>query len=99
MALVEDLDAFLADWGVICSTASTPQFLGMVDQPDQLMDLQRVSAHSRQYELTYVTSSVSLARDMPVTVTEGPAAGSYTVREAPRQVDDGAFSTVLLSKV
>lgn len=95
MAFVEDLAAFLADWGVICSTAAAPQFLGMVDQPDQLMDLQRVTAHSRQYELTYRTAQVTLTRDQAVT-----AGGvSYVVREAPRQVDDGAFSRVLLSKV
>lgn len=94
MAIVEDLAAFLADFGVECS-AGVVQFTGLLDQPDELMDLQRVSAHSRQYELTYRTAQVTLARDQAVT-----AGGvSYVVREAPRQVDDGAFSRVLLSKV
>ena len=49
----------------------------------------------RQYELTYVTDSVTLTRGTAVTV----AGVSYQVREAPRQLDDGAFSAVLLSRV
>jgi hypothetical protein len=94
MALVEDLDEFLRDFGVPC-TSGASSFLGLLDQPDELMDLQRVGAHSRQYELSYRTSAVALARDASVVV----AGAAYTVREASRQVGDGAFSRVLLSKV
>lgn len=93
MAFTEDTAAFLADWGRPCQ-AGAVSFTGMLDQPDELMQLQRASVHSRQYELTYRTSDVELQRSDAVTV-DGQA---YTVREAPRQVDDGAFSRVLLSK-
>jgi hypothetical protein len=93
MAFDEDLGAFLEDFGVPCR-AGAVNFTGLLDQPDELMQLQRASAHSRQYELTYITTAVALTRDQEVTVN-GVA---YTVREAPRQVDDGAFSRALLSK-
>jgi hypothetical protein len=94
MALVEDLDAFIDDFGVPCS-AGAVQFTGLLDQPDELMDLQRITAHSRQYLLTYKTAAVTLTRDAAVSVN----GVGYTVREAPRQVDDGAFSRALLTKV
>lgn len=94
MSFAEDLSVFLADFGVPC-IAGAAQFMGLLDQPDQLLDLQRASAHSRQYELTYRTAQAVLVRDQAVTVN----GGAYTVREAPRQVDDGAFSRVLLTKV
>lgn len=93
MAIVEDLDAFVEDFGVSCSAGGV-SFTGLLDQPDELMDLQRITAHSRQYLLTYKTAAVTLTRDVAVTV----AGVAYTVREAPRQVDDGAFSRVLLSR-
>ncbi|MEY2891165.1 MAG: hypothetical protein RJA98_1073 [Pseudomonadota bacterium] len=94
MAFVEDHGAFLADFGVPC-IAGSAQFLGLLDQPDEVLDLTRASAHSRQYQLTFITTAATLRRDDPVSV-DGRA---YQVREAPRQVDDGAFSTVLISKV
>ncbi|WP_428421962.1 head-tail joining protein [Methylibium sp.] len=99
MAFDEDLDAFLAEFGVPCTFGGTP-FLALLDQPDQLMDLQRVQAHSRQYELTFRTDAAALVRDMAGTVERPKGVfTAYTVREAPRQVDDGAFSKVLISKV
>lgn len=93
MAFVEDTQAFLDDWGKPCQAGAT-QFIGMLDQPDEILSLQRVNVHSRQYELTYATASVTLARDVSITV-DGQA---FTVREAPRQFDDGAFSRALLTK-
>ena len=93
MAFEEDLEAFLEDFGKPCQ-AGAVAFTALLDQPDELMQLQRASVHSRQYELTYITTAVSLARDQAVTVNGAP----YTVREAPRQIDDGAFSRVLLTK-
>lgn len=92
--ITEDLAVFLADFGLPC-VAGGVSFLGLLDQPDELLELQRASAHSRQYELKYCTADVTLARDASLTVN-GVA---YTVREAPRQVDDGAFSRALLTKV
>jgi len=93
MAFEEDPSVFLEDMGLPCVAGATT-FLGLLDQPDELMQLQRVNVHSRQYELTYLTAAVALARDQAVTVN----GSAYTVREAPRQVDDGVFSRVLLSK-
>lgn len=89
----DDLDDFLADFGVPCTAGST-SFVALLDQADELLDLTRVAAHSREYLITYRTSAVSLTRGQAVTV-DGVA---YTLREAPRQVDDGAFSRALLSK-
>jgi hypothetical protein len=92
--LAEDFDAFLADFGVAC-VAGAVTFMGVLDQPDELVEFQRANAHSREYELTYRTAVATLTRGQTLTV----AGVAYTVREAPRQVDDGAFSRVLLSKV
>jgi hypothetical protein len=93
MALLEDLGAFLADFGVPC-VAGASQFLALLDQPDEILDLGHASAHSRQYLITYRTSDATLTRGATVAVNSV----AYTVREAPRQVDDGAFSRCLLSK-
>lgn len=93
MAFTEDPSVFLADFGKPCLAGAT-SFVGLLDQPDELLALQRVHVHSRQYELTYITAEVDLTREAAVTV-DGQA---YTVREAPRQVGDGVFSRVLLSK-
>jgi hypothetical protein len=94
----EDLVPFLADFSQSCS-AGAVQFMGLLDQPDELMQMQRgttlrASAHSSEYELTYATAHVTLTRGLPVTV----AGIAYSVREAPRQIDDGVFSVVTLSR-
>jgi hypothetical protein len=94
MAFAEDLSVFLADFGVACS-AGAVSFVGIVDQPDEILELARAGAVSRQYELTYRSDAVTLTRGGAVTV----AGVAYQVREAPRQVDDGAFSRALLTKV
>jgi len=96
--LDEDLDAFLEEFGDDC-TAGATAFRAIADQPDALLDVQRASVHSREYEITYRTDAVALVRDQAVTIVTGRAAGAYTVREAPRRLDDGAFSACLLSKV
>lgn len=93
MLIVEPLDAYLADFGVVC-IAGPITFLGILDQPDELVELQHAGAHSREHELTYRTTAVVLVRNQAITV----AGVAYTVREAPRQIDDGAFSRALLSR-
>lgn len=93
MSFTEDLDAFLADFGVPCLAAGTA-FMALLDQPDELLPLGRAVAHSRQYALTYRSDAVVLAREAEVVVAGIP----HVVREAPRQIDDGAFSSVLLSR-
>lgn len=90
----EDLDVFLADFGVPCQAGATA-FVALLDQPDEVMDVGRAAGVSRQYQLTYRTDAVTLTRNQAVTVN-GVA---HTVREAPKQLDDGAFSQVLTSKV
>ena len=94
----DDASVFLRDFGKPCSAMLTEgdapvPFVGMLDQPAAILDLGRVSAHSIEYELTFATNAVRLARNTPVRV-DGVA---YTCREAPRPIDDGLFSTVLLS--
>lgn len=91
---LDDLDAFTADMGTPCVADNGAAFTALLDQPDQLLDLQRVAVHTREYEITYRTSAVTLARGQTVSV----AGVSHTVREAPRQLDDGAFSVALLTK-
>lgn len=89
----EDLQPYLADFGVPC-VAGSVTFTGLLDQPDELLDLTRVNVHSRQYELTYITAQAALVREQDITVN-GVA---YIVREAPRQVDDGVFSRAILTR-
>lgn len=96
----DDTAFFLRDFGKPCSATVTEgdapvQFVGMLDQPAAILDLGRASAHSIEYELTFETEAVRLARLTPVRV----AGVAYVCREAPRPIDDGTFSTVLLTKV
>ena len=93
MSFAEDLDAFTADFGVPCM-ANNVAFMGLLDQPAEVLTLGRTAAHSRQYELTYRSDAVVLVRDATVLVSGIP----HQVREAPRPVDDGAFSLVLLTR-
>lgn len=93
MAFVEDLQPFLADFGVPC-VFGAQQFLALLDQPDEIKELPWAAGHTRQYTITYRTDQATLKRDDVGTV-DGVA---YTVREAPKQVDDGAFTKALLSK-
>jgi len=90
----EDASAFLADMGVPCVAGATT-FRGILEQPDQVLGLGRVSVMSTEFELSYVSSAVTLTRGQAVTV----AGRAFTVREAPRLVDDGLFSVVPLSEV
>lgn len=89
----EDLDAFLADFGLPC-VAGVVSFTGILDQPDEVLNLTHADALSREYDLTYKTAAVTLTRGGALTV-DGVA---FTVREAPRQIDDGAFTRARLSK-
>ena len=86
---------FLADFGVDLVGPGAVGFRALLDQPDELLGLGDVNAVSRQYAATFASADITLARGD--TVTQG--ATSYTVREKPRQIGDGAFSQALLSKV
>ena len=88
----EDLDVFLQDFGVVCTSGGVT-FQGLLDEADRLVQMQRVNVSAREYELTFITDAVVLRREQTLTV----AGKAYTVRQAPQQIDDGAFSTVLIS--
>ena len=94
MPFAEDLSVYMADFGSLC-VASGVAFRGVLDQPDDVLDFQRGSVHTRSYDLRYITAAVPLKKGDLLTV-EGQA---MEVRDAPRQLDDGAFSVVRLSKV
>lgn len=94
MPVAEDLPVFLLDFGVPC-IAGVSSFVGILDQPDEIEQLGYAPVQSTDYTLTYITAQAVLRRGDPISVNGVP----YTVREAPRQQDDGAFSRVLLSKV
>lgn len=93
MAFVEDLSVFLADFGVPCVFGAA-QFAAIFGQEDDVLELPRAGTVSRQYTITYRTDQATLTRGQAGTV----AGVAYTVREAPKQVDDGAFTRCLLSK-
>lgn len=93
MPFAENPSLFLRHFGVPC-IANGAQFLGLLDQPDAIQQMQRVKVHTREYELTYISAVAVLSVGGSVTVDGAP----YTVREVPRQLDDGVFSVVLLTK-
>ena len=91
MALTEDLDTFLADFGVTCTSGATTA-KGLLDMPSQVISDGMVL--STDYTLTTRTSSFgSLIRGDSITV-DGTA---YTVREA-MLMDDGKFVQLGLQK-
>ena len=84
---------YLADFGLPCIFGAA-SFLGILDQADEVQDFAPAKARSRQYTLRYASAQAVLTRGLAGTV----AGVAYTVREAPDQVGDGLFSTVLLTK-
>ena len=96
----EDPSLFLADFGLPCAaiqaelTQEPVYFTAILDTPATVMQLGHAAAMSVEYELTFASAAVSLTRGQQV-VANGT---TYTVREAPRPIDDGAFSSVLLTK-
>jgi hypothetical protein len=87
-------DATMLDLGAKECVAGGVAFVAFLEQPDEVVQLQRADAVSSQYQLMYRRSAVTLARAQSLTV-DGV---TYTVREVPRKLDDGAFGTALLSK-
>jgi hypothetical protein len=91
MAFTENLDAFLADFGVSC-TAGAVSALGILDMPGQLISDGMVLTT----DFTLIAKAVnfgSLIRGDAITVD----AVSYTVREA-MLLDDGRFVQIALQK-
>ncbi len=92
MAISEDLNLFLDDFGVSC-TAGAVSALGILDMPSQVLAGEMVL--STDYTLTARTADFgSLIYGDAITV----AGVSYQVRET-RLIDDGAFVEIGLAKV
>lgn len=93
MAITENLDPFLADFGVDVTTSGGATFKAIFDAPDEIIAGGMVL--STGYKIVGKSSDVSgLVNGSQVTISSA----SYLVREV-RQVDDGSFSEVFLSKV
>ncbi len=91
MAITEDLDIFLADFGVSC-TAGAVTANGILDMPSQILSDGMVL--STDYTLTARASDFgSLIRGNSITA-DGIA---YTVRET-MLIDDGKFVQIALQK-
>jgi hypothetical protein len=91
MAITEDLDIFLADFGVSC-TAGAVTANGILDMPSQILSDGMVL--STDYTLTARTSNFgSLIRGNAITVDSV----AYTVRET-LLIDDGKFVQIALQK-
>jgi hypothetical protein len=91
MAITEDLNIFLADFGVSC-TAGAVTANGILDMPSQILSDGMVL--STDYTLTARASNFgSLIRGNSITV-DGVA---YTVRET-MLIDDGKFVQIALQK-
>lgn len=92
MAIVEDLNLFLNDFGVSC-TAGAVSALGILDMPSQVLAGELVL--STDYTLTARASDFGgLQYGDSITV----AGTAYQVRET-RLIDDGAFVEIGLQKV
>lgn len=98
MAFVESLDLFLADFGT--SVSWTPSAGGatqiaqaIFERPDENLLGDRV--RSREYQLTLRSDRLPGCDTGEAVVIAGQ---NYTVRES-RQIDDGAFKSITLSKV
>lgn len=91
MAITEDLDIFLADFGVSC-TAGAVTANGILDMPSQILSDGMVL--STDYTLTARASNFgTLTRGNSITVDSV----AYTVRET-MLIDDGKFVQIALQK-
>ena len=91
MAFTENLEVFLADFGVSC-TAGAVSALGILDMPSQIISDGMVL--STDYTLTARASNFgTLIRGSSITVDSV----AYTVRET-MLIDDGKFVQIALQK-
>lgn len=91
----EDLGVFLGDFGVPCVAPNGHAFTGILDTPDEVMNMAGVNVQSTMYALTVKTSDVQAAAlDNGVAVTVNGQA--FTVRGVLLR-DDGAFTVVTLN--
>jgi len=91
MAITENLDAFLNDFGVTC-TAGAVTALGILDMPSQVLLSDAIL--STDYTLTARASNFGSLKYGDVITVAGTA---YTVRET-QYIDDGAMVQLALQK-
>ena len=92
MAFAEDLDPFLADFGVDV-TFGLATAKGILDMPSEIIAGGMVM--TTDYQLTFKTTAlVGLGYQSSITVD----GAGYVVREV-RALDDGKFSVAFMSKV
>ena len=91
MALAEDLDAFLADFGVPCAKGAT-NFTAIFDAPGDVISLGGLHHTNTGYSITYKTSAVTLANADSIIVN----GVTFRVRETLLE-DDASFSKAHLS--
>lgn len=91
MALNDDLDAFLSDFGVVAIFGAA-QAQVILDMPDQsiLGDMQL----STEYAITYAAADLAGLKHGSAITVDGAA---YTVREVAR-LDDGRMMRAVLKK-
>lgn len=94
----ENLDTFLADWGVPVSFG-TLSATGILDMPGEIV---LGDVLSNEYALTFKTSALPGLTNNSAIIVNHPAFGTtptaFKVRDV-RMKDDGAFSVAYLSKV
>ena len=93
MAFVEDNAFFLADFGVICA-CNAVTFKALFDMPDEMFNLGNVSLQSREYNLTYINSTVVLKANYVVIIS----GINYTVRNTPNLKEDGVWAEAQLTR-
>lgn len=91
----ESTAVFLADFGKPCIANGHP-FTGVLDRPDEALSIGEVAVMSTQYLLTAATADLTTANVREGTAITVNSVG-YRAREV-RQVDDGVFSQVELTK-
>ena len=92
----EDLDGFLADHGVPC-TAGGFAFTGMLDAPGEVITVGIQDVVSNDYQLTVTTATIGAAAIRYGTAIS--VAGVSYMAKVVVPVDDGAFSSIHLSRV
>ena len=92
MAFTEDLDLFLADFGVAASSGATSG-VGILDMPSEIVADGVVL--TTDYRLTCLTSLFGGLVYGDTMTVDGV---NYTVREVMR-LDDGAFCAVMLMRI
>ena len=91
----ENPAVFLADFGLAC-TAGGVAFLGILDQPDELMNMAGVNVASTMYTLLMRTSDATAAA-LATGGSVNVAGTVYVVRDVLLR-DDGTFTQLTLSK-